>query len=400
MKPQLTASAPAPNTRLASLDAYRGFIMMALVSSYFAIGEWTNGTPFEKVFDYQLSHVQWTGCTLWDLIQPSFMFIVGVAMPYSYASRKAKGDSDKKLFLHALKRALILILLGVFLRSNGHALTYWTFEDVISQIGLGYVFVYLTLGKGFKVQASVTAGILVGYWLLFALWPLPQTSPFPNGDVTWEYFNGFAAHWNKGANPLGYFDAWFLNLFPRETAWGFHSGGYGTLSFIPSMATILFGVMTGEFLANSDRPIGKKCLRIAGMGVLFLMVGMLLDGHIWPGANWDWSVAPIVKRIWTPSFVIFSTGWTLLILSAFVLIVDVWGFKKWAFPFFVVGMNPITIYCMEGLIVGWLKKTYHLHLASVSESLAESHLVIEILVIATLWSILYWMYRRKIFIRI
>lgn len=400
MKSETAPPAPAPQ-RLASLDAYRGFIMMALVSGYFAVGEWTNGTRFEAFFDYQLSHVPWTGCTLWDLIQPSFMFIVGVAMPYSYASRKAKGDSDSKLFLHALKRAVILVLLGVFLRSNRSDMTYWTFEDVISQIGLGYMFVYFTMGRGIKVQAMVTGGILVGYWLLFALWPLPAAgyTPFPGGNVDWQYFEGFAAHWNKGANPMGYFDQWFLNLFPRATEWGFHAGGYGTLSFIPSMATILFGVMTGEFL-RGELPIKQKCMKVAGMGVLFLMIGMLLDGHMWPEANWDWSIAPIVKRIWTPSFAIFSTGWVLLILAVFILIVDVWGYQKWAFPFFVVGMNPLTIYCMDWLLKNWIRRTYHLHLNGISEGLAENQTLIEGLTILTLWGILYWMYRRKIFIRI
>lgn len=392
---------PAPAQRLESLDVYRGFIMMALVSGFFGLGEWFRGTRLENFAAYQTDHVAWTGCSLWDLIQPSFMFIVGVAMPFSYASRKAAGANDRQLLFHAIRRALILILLGVFLRSNFRDQTYWTFEDVISQIGLGYVFVYLTLGKGLKVQASVTAAILVGYWALFALWPLPSAdfTPFPDSDTQWQYFTGFAAHWNKGANPLGYFDAWFLDLFPREKPWGYHTGGYGTLSFIPSMATILFGVMTGEYL-KSDKPVLTKFFRISGIGVLFLMIGMILDGHIWPGAGMDWSIAPIVKRIWTPSFAIFSTGWTLLMLSAFILVIDVWQIRKWAFPFVVVGMNPLTIYCMETLVQRWLHTTYEKHFGGILEAIPGGDMIEFTLVILTMWGILYWMYRKNVFIRI
>ncbi|MFP6581590.1 MAG: DUF5009 domain-containing protein [Candidatus Hydrogenedentota bacterium] len=396
-----TPKTPAPSGRLDSLDAYRGFIMMALVSFFFGMGEWLKGTGLEEFGSYQTSHVPWTGCSLWDLIQPSFMFIVGIAMPFSYASRRAQGDSQGKLIGHAIRRALTLILLGVFLRSNHSDFTYWTFEDVISQIGLGYVFVFLTLGRGIKVQAITAGAILVGYWILFAFWPLPEEgfSPFPNGDVQWEYFSGFAAHWNKGANPMGYFDAWFLNLFPRIKEWGYHPGGYGTLSFIPSMATMLFGVMTGEFLRGTKTAF-EKFTRIAACGCGFLVIGLALDGHIWFGVDWDWSIVPIVKRIWTPSFAIFSTGWTLLMLSAFILVIDVWGFKKWAFPFFVVGMNPLTIYVLDHLIRGWIIHTYKTHVTPLSESLGSNELVMYIVSILVLWGILFWMYRKKLFIRI
>ncbi len=394
-----TAIPPKPE-RLVALDAYRGFTMMCLVSGIFGMALWGSGNPggyWDTFFKYQASHVTWTGCSLWDLIQPSFMFIVGVAMPYSYASRAAHGDSWALQFRHVVKRAVVLILLGVFLRSAGRHYTYWTFEDVISQIGLAYIFLFMTLGKGIKIQAIVTVCILVGYYLLFALWPLPN-EPVDAAAMglpkDWNYFSGFAAHWNKGLNPAGYFDQWFLNLFSQRKPWSFHPSGYVTLSFIPSMATMLIGIMAGEHL-RSDNALGKKIKHIALAGLGCLAFGLAVDGHIWPMVDWEWSIAPIVKKIWTPSFAIFSAGWTLLFLAAFLYVVDFKGYKKWAFPFVVVGMNSIAIYVMEGLLVRWVHGRLETHFGWLM-----NEVVLELGVVFVLWYICYWMYKRKIFIRV
>ncbi|MCC6143986.1 MAG: DUF5009 domain-containing protein, partial [Candidatus Hydrogenedentes bacterium] len=138
-------SADAPK-RLVSLDAHRGFIMFVLVSELFglallahALGD---GSWLGRFLAYQTEHVPWTGCSAWDLIQPSFMFIVGVALPYSYAARKKRGDSEASIFAHTVKRIVILLLIGLVLRSQGRDYTYFTFEDVVQQIALGYIFLY------------------------------------------------------------------------------------------------------------------------------------------------------------------------------------------------------------------------------------------------------------------
>ena len=391
--------------RLVSLDAYRGFTMTALAfggGGFVAVAEKFPDSKFGQFVQYQFDHVAWTGCAVWDLIQPSFMFIVGVAMPYSYASRKARGDSEGSMFAHVAWRALMLMLLGVFLRSNGRSQTYWTFEDVISQIGLGYIFIYLIMRKGVRAQAIGTAAILIGYWLLFALWPQPGA----DFDATqagippdWNQFAGFAAHWNKHLNPAGYFDQWFLNLFPREKPFVVNGGGYQTLSFIPSMATTLFGVMTGELLRGT-LPLAVKCKRIALGGLACLAFGMIVDGHIWPIVDFQWSIAPIVKRIWSPSWAVFSTGWALLALSFFVYAIDIKGWKKIAFPCIVVGMNSIAMYVMEGLIMGWIRQTLHTHFGDTFFSGLFGPLIMSAMTLAVMWSIVYWMYRKKIFLRI
>ena len=164
----ITLPPPKPEPeRLVSLDAYRGLVMLAMVSG--GLGLTQVASHFEKspvwnFIGYQLKHVEWTGCSAWDLIQPSFMFIVGVAMPFSFASRVARGDSRGSILFHVVWRALVLIALGIFLRSNGRSQTNFTFEDVATQIGLGYAFLFLILGRGWRVQLASALVILIGYW--------------------------------------------------------------------------------------------------------------------------------------------------------------------------------------------------------------------------------------------
>src|SRR6185436_7038388 len=126
------------------------------------------------------SHVEWIGCSLHDLIQPSFSFIVGVALPFSIATRLARGQSPGQMTMHALWRSLLLILLGVFLRSTSRPMTYWTFEDTLSQIGLGYPFLFLLGFRSMRVQCIALAVVLIGYWAAFTLYPLPG----PDFDYT------------------------------------------------------------------------------------------------------------------------------------------------------------------------------------------------------------------------
>lgn len=395
---------PDPANRLVSLDTFRGFVMLALASGCFGLrllGLNTEIPWLSEFLQYQTNHAAWTGCAAWDLVQPFFTFIVGVAMPFSYASRKARGDSEAKIALHVISRALMLILLGVYLRSSGSAQTYFTFEDVVAQIGLGYGFVYLTLSRSRRVQATIAAMVLLGYYLLFALWPQPTPESATAMDLPpdWQQFTGFAAHWNKGANPAGYFDQWFLNLFPRKNPWTFHGGGYATLSFIPCIGTMIFGVIAGEILRD-PRPAAQKFRILALSGATALGVGFALDGHIWPFVDFQWSISPIVKRIWTPSWTVFSSGWALLVLAGFYWVIDVKKIKKWSFPFVVVGMNPITIYFMLSQTNGYIGRTLETHLR-LTHFFGENGAVLrELLIPVILWLILYFMYRKKWFLRI
>jgi predicted acyltransferase len=271
-----------------SLDAYRGFIMLAMASGGFGFAQVANAvqrrgsSPVWDVLAHQFGHVDWGGCSFWDLIQPSFMFMVGVALPFSYASRLANGQSTLRILGHAAYRSILLIALGVFLSSAGSKQTNFTFVNVLSQIGLGYMFLYLFLGRRRVVQLLAACLILFGYWLAFALYPTPPDD-FDYSTIgisdDWELLTGLAAHWDKNANFAAAFDMWFLNLFARPVPFRFNEGGYQTLNFIPSLATMLFGVMAGELL-RSQRTPRAKLSRLFFAGACCLILGLAVDHTI------------------------------------------------------------------------------------------------------------------------
>ena len=396
--------APPKPERLLSLDAYRGFLMLVLATSAFQLHKLSAGIksdPFWKFMGYQFSHPEWRSCTFWDLVQPSFMFMVGVAVPYSVASRRAKGDSQVRVLGHALWRSLILILLGVFLSSNNAKQTDWTFVNVLSQIGLGYTFLVLLEGRGFRVQLTTLAGILLGYWLCFALYP--SAGP----DTAWreigvkndaQKFAGFAAHWSMNANFGQAFDLWFLNLFPPHN-FKFNGGGYSTLNFIPSTATMLIGVMAGELLRGPRLPGEKLKLLLSG-GAICFAISILCDPQILPFIHSGWAICPIVKRIWTPSWALFCSGWTLWILSAFYAVIDIGGWKRWTFPFVVVGMNCTAMYCMWQTFKGWVFQSIQTHFGHKLFDAPFGPIWASLAWTFVLWLICLWMYRRKIFLRV
>lgn len=392
--PPPDSSPPVP-ARLASLDAYRGAIMLLMASAGLGLTQVARGHPDSPVWQFvgrHCEHASWAGCTLWDLIQPAFMFMVGVALPWSLANRRSRGSSTASLFGHALWRSLLLVLLAVFLTSAWSPRTEWIFPNVLAQIGLGYPFLFLIALTRPKTQAWTAAALLVGYGLLFALYPLPTAGAEPASPEA-PLFAGWEAHWNKGTNAAAAFDRWFLNLFPRSEPFTRNEGGYQTLNFIPSLATMIFGVLAGQLL-RSGLPMETKIRRLVVAGVAGIVVGGLLG---WTG------ICPIVKRIWTPSWALYSGGWVTLILAGFVAVVDGRGWKRWAFPLIVAGTNPITLYCLWQLSGGFIKENVRRHLGSGFFDLLGPAWVPALergTVLLVLWLILLWMYRRNLVIRI
>ena len=409
MSDDVIETARISSPRLLSLDSYRGGVMLLMVFSSWRwlppiIGAYPDNS-FLIWLRGQLLHLEWAGCTIWDMIQPSFMFMVGASLAFSMKNRISAGQSDRQMLSHAIRRAIILILLGVFLRSFAFQGTYWTFEDVLTQIGLGYVPLFLLASRSIKFQCMVLVSILVGYWALFALWPLPGPEydyAAVSADKPGVRFNGFAAHWDKNANPAHYFDRWFLNLFPRPIRndgvvigpFHHHSGGYHTLSFIPSLATMLVGLLAGQWLqVKKQERLKILALLTAGLISMAVAEGMELSG-----------VCPIVKRIWTPSWVLFSGGICLIVLTVLYAVIDVAKWKKWAYPLVVVGLNPITFYVMSWTLVDAINSNMRRHLGPkfFNEIAGEAFgpLLGTLCMVVILWLVTYWMYRRKIFIRI
>ena len=243
------------------------------------------------------------------MIQPAFSFLVGAALPFSIASRRARGATFQSLLVHAIWRSVALMLLGIFLRSLERPQTYWTFEDTLTQIGLGYTFLFLLAFASVRVQAAVFTVILVGFWIAFVAYPLPG----PDFDYTrvgvpadWPHlYSGFLAHFNKNSNLSWAFDVWFLNLFPREAPFTFNSGGWSTLSFIPTLATMQLGTWAGMWL-QSPRSTVEKLKGLLVGGVALALAGLVLQ----------WlHICPIVKRIWTPAYTLYSGGLVVLMLA-------------------------------------------------------------------------------------
>lgn len=384
--------------RLVALDAYRGFVMLMMASAGLGFSDMAHrfpDSPYWRFLAYEFSHVEWVGCALWDLIQPAFMFMVGVSMPFSYARRERAGDSFRRRLGHAVYRSVVLTALGVFLYSNGQSQTNFIFPNVLAQIGLGYAWVFFTLGRPLGVQLGVASAILVGYWALFFLYPPPAADfDFARVNAGPEaVLDGIFAHWSKNANLASDFDVWFLNLFPRAKRFEFNGGGYQTLNFVPSMATMIFGVIAGELLRGERTPERKLTLLLAG-GAVLLVLGTIAGT----------TVCPIVKRIWTPSWALLSGGWVVWFLAAFYWLVDIRGWRRAVFPLVVVGMNSIAIYLMDSLLRGWLLGSIGTHLGPVGRRwLFEGTcgpLFEHLALLGAFWLICYWMYRQRIFVRI
>ena len=389
-----------PLQRIASVDVYRGFVMllmMAEILSFRRVAEQIPESGFWQFLSFHQDHVPWTGCSLHDLIQPSFSFLVGVALPFSLASRHARGATFGPLFRHALVRALILIVLGIFLRSMHREQTYFTFEDTLTQIGLGYGFLFVLGFGSVRVQLGALLLILTGYWAAFALYPLPGAAfDYAAAGITpdWGHnLGGFAAHWNKNTNLAWAFDQWVLNLFPRENPFRFNGGGYATLSFIPTLATMILGLLAGNML-KAAKPQLSKVKGFVLTGLLLIVLGLLCH---YTGLN------PIVKRIWTPAWVLFSGGCCFLLLAFFYGLVDGAGYRKWAFPLLVIGMNSIAAYVLADGFAGFISGSFYIHLGKDFDMVlgpAYASLVKGGLVLLVEWYILYWMYRRKLFLKI
>ena len=398
-QPETARAVAATTTRNSAVDAYRGFVMLLMMAEVLQLAKVAAAYPgnwFWSTLAYHQTHVEWFGCSLHDMIQPSFSFLVGVALPYSLARRMQKGGSFGHLFAHALWRAFVLIALGIFLRSMHSTQTYFTFEDTLTQIGLGYPFLFLLGFRSARWQWAAFAGILVAYWAAWALYPVPG----PGFDwskvgvpADWHHnFTGFAAHWNKNANFGNRFDQWFLNLFPRTQRFVYNGGGYLTLSFIPTLGTMILGLIAGRWIKSMPPLDAVK--RFLMVGLAFAVAGLALHYA---------GVAPIVKRIWTPGWTLFSGGICFLFLAAFHWIIEVRGYRRWAFPLVVIGLNSIAAYLMAHLLEDFILSSFRIHFGAHAFGIfgpAIETLLLGLMVLCVYWLLLFWMYRRKIFLRV
>ncbi len=418
--------------RQASIDAYRGIVMLLMLAEVLelmTLAEHYPESTWAQWLRFHTTHVEWIGLSLHDMIQPSFSFLVGVSLPFSIAARRGRGKSFGSTMWHAAWRSVVLVMLGILLRSLRSSHTNFTFDDTLTQIGLGYFLLFLLAHASRVTQVVALLFMLVGYWLLFAAWPLPaegfdwQTVGIAND---WPHLlTGFEAHWNKHLNPAGWFDTWFMNLFPRESPYTFSSGGYCTLSFIPTLGTMLLGVLAGGVLrGKTSRKTGKATnalgreSRVAAMPsspsssqtqpTLWWqkLTVLIASGSLMILAGWglaELGMCPIVKRIWTPTWVLVSGGICFLTLGLLYAICDVRGWRRWAWPVMVIGANSIVAYVMSWTMEGPMKAFLQRHFGErvfLIGGEAWEPVLLGAAVLLSMWLILLWLFRQRIFVRI
>ena len=383
--------------RLSSLDVYRGIVMFLVGMRLMELDEVALSFPDSDIWrfiGFHSSHVAWVGCSLNDLIHPSFAFLTGAALVFSVSSRVSKGQSKRSLTLHALWRSIALVFIGIYIRSLDRDMTNWTFDETLTQTGLGYMLVFALAFCGAKTRILTCVALLVVHWLIFVLYPIlpPHIDPSAfNVPEDWNLdFNGFFAHWNHNRNAGWAFDLWLLNHFPRLSPYVGYFGGYTTINVLSTIPTMILGLMAGTWLKQITQPTRR--LVIAGATSVALSFVMHFGG-----------ICPIVKHLWTPSWALFSGGCSFLILAALYYIVDVRQLRRWTFPFVVVGMNSLAFYLMrhalEYPLADFLKRHFGTEIYRILGEPFEPALI-GFCSLFIIWLVVFWMYRKKIFLRL
>ncbi len=362
-------------SRLASIDALRGFDMFWIIGggTVFASLDGIFKNPTTGFIARQLEHVKWEGFRFEDLIFPLFLFIVGTVLPFSISRRVERGQSRRALYLHIFKRAGVLILLGLIL--NGLLRFNWPemhWPGVLQRIGLCYFLAaLLVMTTKWRAQLIVAGAILLLYWAALTLIPVPGYGP---GVIT----------------PEGCLSSYIdQNLLPgkiHEEHYGY-GDNEGIISTLPAICTTLFGALAGHWL-RSKHSGNRKAAALAIGGII-----CVIAGYIW-GLSF-----PIIKNIWTSSYVLVSTGYSLLLLALFYWVIDVKGYKKWAFFFIVIGMNAITIYCIQ-LVVGFEEVAGFLVDGIARWAGLAEPLVLACGALGVKWLLLLFLYRHRIFLKV
>jgi predicted acyltransferase len=362
----------APRTeRLVSLDALRGFDMLWITGGtaiLLGLGKVLQRPWFDKFLE-QFDHVPWRGLHFFDLIWPLFMFVMGAAIPLSIAKRRAQGATDRSLLLHAVRRAFIMFGLGTITQGNLLLFDLSKFRpcySVLHGLAAGYLLATIVVLKVKEKWHPATIGAsLLAYWAMIMLIPVPRVGAgvlTPQGNVATYVDKLVLGRFHYGEN------TWFLSYL-----------GFG--------ASVLLGVLAGQILM-ADRTAQSKVYRLLGAGAVSLVVGLL------------WSLwFPVIKLLWTSSYVLIGGGVSFLLLALFYWIIDVRGYRKWAFGFIVIGMNSIAVYFATQVFdftqIGNVFVGNLLPRLGRWDSLVEASAAF-----AIVWLILYWMYRKKEFVKI
>ena len=368
-----------PGKRLVSLDAYRGANMLFIMGGatlVVALSAFWPDSPFWKWTASQMNHVQWNGVAHHDMIFPTFLFIAGCAFPFSFAKQRERGRSNGRIALKVVLRGLILVLLGVFYNNNvSFSFAKLRYASVLGHIGLAWMLAALMyMFLGIRIRVAIFAGILIGYWLLLANVRAPDA---PKD----------ADSFSMAGSIVGYIDR---NFLPGRCYMGIHDPE-GILSTVPAIATAMLGCFSGEWLrlGGTGERGNRKALGLMAAGVVFVLAGLLWNRYF-----------PICKQLWSSSFVCFVGGFSMFGLGVFYWLIDVKGWNGWAFFFVVIGMNSIAIYLAQKLVsfqnisnmffgdaISRTPEIWHAPLNSCGY-------------VAVCWLFLFFLYRRKIFLKV
>lgn len=364
-----------PVQRLLSVDALRGFDMFWLIGGYEIVKglvAWIGWTPLIDAADREMDHPIWSGFHWWDVIMPTFIFISGVTIPLSVTRRLERGEARARVYWRLAQRLVILQILdlvvyGALQNLDWHKIR---FGGVLARIGWSYFLAaIIVMHSNPRQQLIWAAGILLGYWAAMTLIPVPGIGVglmTPDGNL--------AGYIDRALMP----GVLYGELYERE-------GLYATL---PTVATVLLGALAGHWLLT-DRKGSVKVIGLLAAGVGCRLLGQL----------WSLSI-PINTKMWTPSLVLAAGGWSLVFLAVFYLVIDVWGCRRWAFFFVVIGMNSILIYILPVVIDFDHSGQSLFHGVVVLLPKAIQPLAMAVLVLVGIkWLLLRLLYRKQIFLR-
>ena len=359
----LTKTPSGTQSRLYSLDVFRGLTMVWMFGNGFGL-QYFRDHPVLGLFARQFTHADWEGMHPWDLIQPFFMFIVGVAMPFSFEARRARGDVAGIGWGRVLKRSALLLLCGLLARSiQNHGPTL-DLINVLGQLAFTYIFAYAVLGSGWRVQAAAAFGLLALHTILFLQF-----------DPAWERDTNFGA---------------WLDRAVLGKNW---RNGYATINFLSSGANTIFGVMAGWLLIDKSRSAADKIRVLCMWAAAGIVAGRALS--LW---------IPLIKKIWTASFAVYSTGYTLLALAFFYWLLDVRRTypkpEGWSKIFAIVGANSIFIYMFHEALYGFVLQAGHALLGDANRTADVPWMLFEWTFIAVELLACWWLWRRRIFLKL
>ena len=359
--------------RVASIDALRGFDMFWITGGeeiIHALHKMSPG-PTTDLLNVEFQHVSWAGFHFYDLIFPLFLFVVGLVLPFSLSRHLEEGSQRGQVYRRVIRRLVVLFVLGLvyngLLDFNFHHLR---IAGVLQRIAFCYFFsALIVMNTNVRGQVAFFVGILLTYWLVMKLVPVPGVGA---GVIT------------PDGNLASFIDR---HLLPRPYCCFAQGDNEGILSTFPAIATTLLGVLAGQWLRTRRTP-DQKTLGLVLAGVVSLGIGYL----------WSFNF-PFIKNVWTSSFVLFAGGWSLLLLALFYWIIDVKGYRRWAFFFTVIGVNAITIYLASHLFDFGTITTIFVH-GFINHLGAVQPLFWAVSVLMTQWLFLYFLYRQRIFLKV